>query len=137
MDYEILDHTADICVRVYGKSLADLLRNAARTMMQLITDIEKVNPSKEIEVKAKGETKEELLVHWLEEILFLHQAKKMVFRDFEAHLVSETEVQGKAFGENIDVEKHDIGLDIKAATYHNLKIEHESDKLKVDVVFDI
>ena len=137
MDYEILDHTADICVRVYGKSLDDLLRNAARTMMQLITDIEKVNPSQEIEVKAKGETKEELLVHWLDEILFFHQAKKMVFRDFEAHLVSETEIQGKAFGENIDADRHEIGLDIKAVTYHNLKIESSDDKLKVEIVFDI
>ncbi len=137
MDYEILDHTADICVRVYGKSLADLLRNTALAMMELITDREKINPSQEIEVKTRGETEEELLVHWLEEILFLHQAKKMVFRDFEAHFVSETEIQGKAFGENIDADRHEIGLDIKAATYHNLKIEHESDKLKVDVVFDI
>jgi protein archease len=137
MDYEILDHTADICVRIYGKSFDELLRNAARAMMELITDREKINPSQEIEVEAQGETEEELLVHWLEEILFLHQAKKMVFRDFQAHLVSETEIQGKAFGENIDLERHDLGLDIKAATYHNLKIEHVGDKLKVDVVFDI
>ena len=137
MDYEILNHTADICVRVYGKSFDDLLRNAARTMMELVTDREKVNPSQEIEVKAHGETEEELLIHWLEEILFIHQVKKMVFRDFEAHLVSKTEIQGKAFGESIDAEKHEIGLDIKAVTYHYLKIEYVADKLKVDVVFDI
>jgi SHS2 domain-containing protein len=137
MNYEILDHTADICVRVYGESFDDLLRNAARAMMDIITDREKVNPSQEIKIKAQGETKEELLVHWLDEILFIHQVKKMVLRDFEVHLVSETEVRGKAFGESIDAERHEIGLDIKAITYHNLKIEPSDDRLKVDIVFDI
>jgi SHS2 domain-containing protein len=136
MDYEILDHTADIWVRVYGKSLDDLLRNAALAMMELITDREKVNKSQEIEIKVQGETEEELLVHWLGEILFFHQAKKMVFHDFKVNL-SETEVEGKAFGESIDVERHEIGLDIKAVTYHNLKIEPLNDRLKVDIIFDI
>ncbi|MER3446769.1 MAG: hypothetical protein C4291_07970 [Candidatus Dadabacteria bacterium] len=137
MDYEILDHTADICVRVYGRSLDDLLRNAARAMMELITDREKVDPSQEIEFKARGETDEEILVHWLDEILFIHHVKKMVFRNFESHPVSKTEIQGKAIGENIDMERHEIRLDIKAATYHNLKIERVDDRLKVDIVFDI
>src|ERR1700752_3367118 len=123
MDYEIVDHTADICVRVYGKSFDELLRNAARAMMELITDREKVNPSQETEIKAQGETKEELLVHWLGEILFLHQVRKMVFQDFDVNLISETELEGKASGENIDMERHEIGLDIKAVTYHDLKIE--------------
>ena len=137
MDYEILDHTADICVRVYGKSFDELLRNAARAMMELITDREKVNPSQETEIKAQGETKEELLVHWLGEILFLHQVRKMVFQDFDVNLISETELEGKASGENIDMERHEIGLDIKAVTYHDLKIEPLDDRLKVDIVFDI
>jgi SHS2 domain-containing protein len=137
MDYEILDHTADICVRVYGKSFNDLLRNAARAMMELITDREKVEPSQGIEIKAQGETKEELLVHWLGEILFLHQVRKMVFRDFDVNLINETELEGKVFGESINMERHEIGLDIKAVTYHNLKIESLDNKLKVDIVFDI
>ncbi|MBI2487591.1 MAG: archease [Deltaproteobacteria bacterium] len=137
MNYEILDHTADVCVRVYGKSFDELLRNAAYAMMELITDREKIIPSQKIEIKTKGETKEELLVHWLGDILYLHQAKKMVFRDFEVHIISETQVKGKAFGEKIDLEKHELSSDIKAVTYHNLKIETLDNGLKVDIVFDI
>jgi len=137
MDYEILDHTADVCVRVYGKSIGEVLKNAACAMMDMVTDREKVNPVEEIEIEAQGETEEELLVHWLQEILYFHQAKKMVFRDFEVILLNETRVKGKAFGENIDLEKHELSSDIKAVTYHNLKIEPLDDRLKVDVVFDI
>jgi len=137
MDYEILDHTADACIRVYGKSFDELFENAARAMMELITDRERINPSQEIEIEVRGETKEELLVHWLQEILFLHEVKKMVFKDFRLNLISETHAKGKAIGEKIDIDKHELSFDIKAVTYHNLKIEPINDKLKVDIVFDV
>lgn len=137
MDYEILDHTADVCLRIYGKSFGELFENAARAMMELITDREKINPSQEIEIEVHGENIEELLVHWLQEILFLHEVKKMVFKDFRLNLISETHAKGKAIGEKIDIDKHELSFDIKAVTYHNLKIEPINDKLKVDIVFDI
>ena len=137
MDYEILDHTVDACIRVYGKSFDELFENAARAMMELITDRERINPSQEIEIEVRGETKEELLVHWLQEILFLHEVKKMVFKDFRLNLISETHAKGKAIGEKINIDKHELSFDIKAVTYHNLKIEPINDKLKVDIVFDV
>ena len=137
MDYEIINHTADVCLRVYGKSLDELFENAARAMMELITDREKINPSQEIEIEVRGETKEELLVHCLHEILFLHEVKKIVFKDFRLNLISETHAKGKAIGEKIDINKHELSFDIKAVTYHNLKIEPINDKLKVDIVFDV
>lgn len=137
MDYEILDHTADVCLRIYGKSFGELFENAARAMIELITDREKINPSQEIEIEVHGENIEELLVHWLQEILFLHEVKKMVFKDFRLNLISETHAKGKAIGEKIDIDKHELSFDIKAVTYHNLKIEPINDKLKVDIVFDI
>ncbi len=137
MDYEILDHTADVCLRIYGKSFGELFENAARAMTELITDREKINPSQEIEIEVHGENIEELLVHWLQEILFLHEVKKMVFKDFRLNLISETHAKGKAIGEKIDIDKHELSFDIKAVTYHNLKIEPINDKLKVDIVFDV
>ena len=137
MDYEILDHTADVCLRIYGKSFGELFENAARAMMELITDREKINPSQEIEIEVRGETKEELLVHCLQEILFLHEVKKIVFKDFRLNLISETHAKGKAIGEKIDINKHELSFDIKAVTYHNLKMEPINDKLKVDIVFDV
>jgi SHS2 domain-containing protein len=137
VDYEILDHTADVCLRIYGKSFGELFENAARAMMELITDREKINTSQEIEIEVHGENIEELLVHWLQEILFLHEVKKMVFKDFRLNLISETHAKGKAIGEKIDIDKHELSFDIKAVTYHNLKIEPINDRLKVDIVFDV
>lgn len=137
MDYEILDHTADVCLRIYGKSFGELFENAARAMMELITDREKINPSQEIEIEVHGENIEELLVHWLQEILFLQEVRKMIFKHFKLNLISKTHAKGKAIGEKIDINKHELHFDIKAVTYHNLKIEPINDKLKVDIVFDV
>ncbi|HEX3035560.1 MAG TPA: archease [Thermodesulfobacteriota bacterium] len=137
MDYEILDHTADVCLRVYGKSFDEILRNAARGMMDLITDREKVEPLEAIQVEAEGETREELLVHWLQEILYLHQVKKVFFHDFGINRLTETLVTGKAFGEKIDFEKHEVGSDVKGISYHNLRLETLGDRLKIDIIFDL
>jgi SHS2 domain-containing protein len=137
MDYEILEHTADVRIRVYGSSLGELFENAARAMIALITDVDKINPLHQIEIKVNGETVDELLVRWLQEILYIHEVKKLVFKNFKLNKIDETHVKGKAFGEKINLEKHELYSDIKAVPYHNLKIETINDKLKVDIVFDI
>ncbi len=137
VNYEILNHTADLCIRVYGDSLENLLVNAGKAMMDLITNRKIVRNSEEIPIKIHGETDEELLVNWLQEILYNHEVKKMVFKDFKVQLINKTFAKGKAYGETIDKERHELYSDIKAVTYHNLKIVTGKDKLRVDIVFDI
>ena len=137
LKYEIIDHTADVCIRVFGNSLEELFVASAKAMMEIITDVEKVNPSKGISIKAQGENYEELLVKWLQEILYLHEVKKMVFKDFEIKIENAARAVGKAYGEKIDVDRHELYSNIKAVTYHNLKIISSKDKYRVDIVFDI
>ncbi len=137
LKHKIIDHTADICVRVFGNSLEEIFVGSSKAMMEIITDVEKVNPSKEISIKAQGENYEELLVKWLQEILYLHEVKKMVFKDFEIKIENGTKAVGKAYGEKIDVDRHEFYSNIKAVTYHNLKIISSKDKYRVDIVFDI
>ena len=137
MTYKVIDHTADVCVRVSAKSLKDLLKNAAKAMMRIITNPEKVKPMKSIKMSVKGDNKEEVLVKWLQEILYKVEVKKMLFKDFEILDINDKYVSGKAYGENIDLKRHDLLHQIKAITHHNLKIKKAKDKLTVDIVFDI
>jgi SHS2 domain-containing protein len=137
LKYKIIDHTADICVRVFGNSLEEIFIGSAKAMMAIITDVEKVNPSREISIKARGENPEELLVKWLQEILYFHEVKKMVFKDFEIKIENGTRAVGKASGEKIDFDRHEFYSNIKAVTYHNLKITSSKSKYQVDIVFDI
>jgi SHS2 domain-containing protein len=137
LKYKVIDHTADICVRVFGNSLEEIFVGSSKAMMEIITDVERVNPSREILIRARGENYEELLVRWLQEILYLHEAKKMVFKDFEIKIENRTRAVGKAYGEKIDLDRHEFYSSIKAVTYHNLKIISSKDKYRVDIVFDI
>jgi protein archease len=137
LSYEVLEHTADVRVRVYGGSFADLLRNSALALMSLIAATEAVRPMSEIEFEIEGETKEEILVKMLGEIIYIHEVRKMVFSDVSLELTGGRKLRGRLFGEKIDPERHELELDVKAATYHNLKIQKVNDRFMAEIVFDI
>ena len=137
LKHKIIDHTADICVRVFGNSIEEIFIGSAKAMMEVITDVKKVIPSDEVSITAHGENWEELLVKWLQEILYVHEVEKMVFKDFKIKIENATRAVGKAYGEKIDIDRHEFFSIIKAVTYHNLKIISSKDKYRVDIVFDI
>lgn len=137
MSFEVLEHTADVGIRVHGGSLAELLKNAALALMSLITDRESVRPDEEIVFEVEAETGEELLVKMLSEILYLHEVGKMVFADAEIELTDGLKLRGRLRGEKTDTSRHELQLDIKAATYHNLKIERTNDRFMAEIIFDI
>jgi SHS2 domain-containing protein len=137
MSFEILEHTADIGVRVFGGDMAELLKNAALALMSLITVRESVRPAEEAAFEAEAETGEELLIKMLSEILYLHQARKMVFCEAEIELTDGYRLKAKLRGEKIDPDRHELQLDIKAATYHNLKIQKVGDRFMAEIIFDI
>lgn len=137
MSFEVLEHTADVGVRVYGGSFAELLKNAALALMSLIADRESVRPDEEVAFEAEAETGEELLIKMLSEILYLHEVRKMVFADADLELTDGYKLRGRLRGEKTDVSRHELLLDIKAATYHNLKIERVNDRFMAEIIFDI
>jgi SHS2 domain-containing protein len=137
MSFEVLEHTADVGVRVYGRNLAELLKNAALALLSLITERETVRPDEEIVFEVEAETGEELLVKMLSEILYLHEVRKMVFADAEIELTDGLKLRGRLRGEKTDTSRHELLLDIKAATYHNLKIERVNDRFMTEIIFDI
>lgn len=137
MSYEVLDHTADIKIRVKGGDLKELLENAARAMMEMTVSPETVNPVREIELSVSARTGEELLVRLLDEILYLGEVNKLVFCAISLTLDGRYRVSGVLAGESADARRHEYLNEIKGATYHNLKIEKSGDKLIAEIVFDI
>ena len=137
MSFEVLEHTADVGVRVYGGSFAELLKNAALALMSLIADRESVRPDEEVSFEAEAETGEELLIKMLSEILYLHEVRKMVFADADLELTDGYKLRGRLRGEKTDASRHELLQDIKAATYHNLKIERVNDRFMAEIIFDI
>jgi len=135
--YELIDHTADIGVKAYGKTLSEAFENAAKAMFDIITDKSEIESVGQYEIKLDADELEQLFVDWLSELLFLHSANNLVFNFFKVDLdEKDKKLSAKIFGEKLDIKKHKIGTEIKAVTYHMLEVKKKK-PYYVQVLFDI
>ncbi|UCD55066.1 MAG: archease [Candidatus Omnitrophota bacterium] len=135
--YEQIPHTADVAIRVYGKDLKELFINAAFGMFDIIADLEGLKSSVSIDVNLKAPSKEELLVSWLDELLYNFYTKGIIFFEFDISFLSEEQLMIKAYGRHIGENRNRLKTEIKAATYHDLNIKQSDKGCSVDIVFDV
>jgi len=135
--YEQIPHTADIALRVYGKDLRELFANAAYGMFDIIADLEGLKGSVEIDVDLKASSKEELLVSWLDELLFNFYTKGIIFFKFDVNFIGKDNLIAKVHGRHVGENRNRLKTEIKAATFHDLEIKESSEGLSVDIVFDV
>ena len=135
--YELIDHTADVGLKAYGKNLSEAFENAAKGMFDIITDNSEVESIGQYDVELEASDLEQLLVDWLSELLFLNSARNQVFGFFKVDLDEKNnKLNAKIFGEKFDLSKHKIGAEIKAVTYHMLEVKKKK-PFHVQVLFDI
>ena len=135
-DYELIDHTADVGVKAFGTDLSEAFAHAAKAMFDIITDSSNIESKGEYQIELSAEDLEQLLVDFLDELLFLQGAKNLVFGEFDV-IVNEKECSLRAMvsGEEFDTSKHKVGVEIKAVTYHMLEVDRERNR--VQVIFDV
>ena len=134
--YDIVEHTADIGIKAYGKNLSECFENAAVGMFDIISDTKRIKPVGEYEISLKSDTIEELLVDWLSKLLTISDINNVLFGKFAVSINEEKcKLNAKVYGENFDSERHTVGKEIKAVTYHILEVNKE--KGYVQVLFDI
>lgn len=134
MRYEEIEHTADVGIRAYGRTLDELFANAAEGMFSLIADLPAVKPVGEIEVRLTADDIPTLLLRWLTELLYVHETERLLFSSSDSKVVG-TSIVGHARGEPIDKRRHELKLAIKAVTRHRLTVDPE--KGIAEVIFDI
>jgi len=134
--FEIIEHTADIGIAAYGNDLKKAFANAAYALFSLMVDLKDVDDTLCREVKVTAESQEDLLVAWLNELLYLFEVENILFRRFRIGELTETRLKSRCYGELIDPARHKIKMGVKATTYHMLKIERRNG-FRVQVLFDI
>ena len=135
--YEFIDHTADILIKAFGNNLSECFENAAQAMFDIITDNSKIKSIGQYNVQIKSPDLEQLLVDWLSELLFLNSAKNLVFGDFKLKIDDKkSNLEAKIYGEKYNKKKHKNGIEIKAITYHMLKVNNKK-PYSIQVLFDI
>ena len=143
--YVFLDeYTADVAFIAYGKTLEEVFINAAKALMEIQTDLAKIEPRECIDVEIEGFDKEHLLKKWLEELLYYRDVKQMFFSKFDIRIEVQREsgeelyrLRGKICGECFDPDKHTSKVEVKAVSYHDMEIGRHNDKLYARVLVDI
>ena len=133
---------ADIAYEAYGKDLNELFENAAFVIFELSANLNTVESKKKLEISLEKDTLENLLYDFLSEILFLKDARYIVFKEIK---VSIKKVEGQnpyklnavLKGDSINPEKQQLENDIKAVTMHMFQIKKEGKGYKATVVLDI
>lgn len=136
-NYEVIEHTADIGIRVKAGELSLLFKEAALAMFDIIAEAQtpKSTTQKQINLKQEAGNLEELLVSWLNELLSLSATKELIFFDFKIEKLEDNSIEAIVFGR--DMRDYRVNVEIKAATYHGLKVWQEGDIWKAEVIFDV
>ncbi len=134
--YEILEHTADIGITAYADTISAAFENAAYGMYELMCDTNRVEPRERIDITLFAADTQGLLVDWLNELLFLTDARDLLFSRFVVAVEGST-LNAEAYGERFDPARHERREEIKACTYHLLDVERDESGYRATVVFDV
>ena len=135
--YKTFNHTADLGIEVYAKDQKQLFVNAGFSLFDLITDMHKVEAKTSLPLSVEGMNLEDLMVSWLSELLYFHQVEGYLFRHFAIHDMSEKAIKANVKGEKFDPYRHELIREIKAVTYHQIKVACENGTWISRIVFDI
>jgi SHS2 domain-containing protein len=139
--YEEIEHPSDIGLRFRGESLEELFANAGVGMFSLITQINRVENTRDIDIKLSSGSSsyEDLLILWLERLLYYFEVENFVFSRIKVLKVKSSGISAVLYGEKIDNTRHNILNSIKAPTYHMLSISKDSSRgiWEGTIIFDV
>ena len=131
---ELLEHTAEVKLRVRAPSFSALAAEAGRAVARLELGREPPPPDgsyRELDVRSRD--REALLVDWLNELVFLAETERWVATEFDVHSVTDTALQARVRGVPVD----EAPARIKAATFHGLEIRTVPGGLEAEIIFDV
>ena len=136
--YRLLDHAGDIALLVRAPSLSALYSAATRALFDVILDVGTVEPRDRVEVRIEDAADaEDLLVRYLSELLYLHDARDWLFREAEVREADASSLVADVTGERFDPVRHSIARQVKAVTDHDLMLSEDADGFTARLVLDL
>ena len=135
--YEMFEHTADLGLRVSAPDLDTLFAEAGQALFSaIVEELATVQALQPVSVDLAGTELAYLLFDWLNELLFQYESEHVLLSRFDVH-VSESGLQGTVWGEPLDPGRHELQHEVKAITYHQLRVERTPDGWLAEVIVDI
>ncbi|HPM81621.1 MAG TPA: archease [Candidatus Anammoximicrobium sp.] len=135
--FEVFDHTADIGLRIRAEDRSALFAEAARALFSLLVlNLDAVRTIEQRRYEIAGEQDDYLLFDWLSELLYTFETEHLLLSQFAVEL-GPTGLRATCRGEAIDRARHEMDHEIKAITYHGLKVEPDGNGWMAEMVLDI
>ena len=127
MSYKFLDHATDAIIEVTAKDLKEAFSVTADAVINLTLDQDKVEEKEEKEFSAQGKDLSYLLFSWLEEITFVLITEGFAIKriEFDIQKNEGYKIIAKAYGEPLDLHKHNFKVEIKAPTFYDMEIKED------------
>lgn len=135
--FRVLEHTADIGFEAFGSTRQEVFANAGRALQNIMVDLSSIVPREKLEIQVEGTDAGSLLVNWLSEILYRIDADGRLFHDFTVRTLGDRSLTAIALGESFDRARHQVKLQVKAITYHQLALDKTADGWRAQVYVDI
>jgi len=137
--YKVLEGIAraDVAYEIYGKSREELFANAAEAVTQTMVDVAMLKPVQRLKFKYQNSKLEELLLNFLNELIYLKDADHLLFSNYKIKITKHYHLNADLWGEKINPAKHHLRTDIKAVTRHKLAIIKSEDYYIAQIVLDI
>jgi protein archease len=135
MPYRFLEHTADVRIECVGATLAELFESAAQALYAVAYTRVEGEQECAYPIELSADTPEELMVRWLQELIYLMDVEHFAATQFDFDCANATALGGRMTGRICPVE--DRAEEIKAATYHGMRVEHCDGEWRAEVILDL
>jgi protein archease len=135
--YRITKHQTELAVRITGNSQADLFANSALALFDVMTDPTAIEIKERISLEVEGNDRDDLMVNWMRELLYLFQGSGYLLKEFKISQVKDTIVKAEVCGEKIDPDRHEIKQEIAAVAFHKSRMEKTGNQWIAQVIFEL
>ncbi|MFZ5955164.1 MAG: archease [Nanoarchaeota archaeon] len=135
--HKFIPHTADIKFHVQARTIEGAFLESAMVLKKIIIENKKTKNKKNKKIQIKGKDLESLLYNFLEEFLYLIDAKNFLFNEIKEIKIDEKNFKLTAVILGDDISNYKINNKVKAITYNDMIIKHEKDKWIIEAVLDI
>jgi protein archease len=137
MPYELIDHTADIGIYVSGSTIKDLFETAAIAMVEQIVDTKTLKGRNSQRLQVSGIDKTDLLINFLRELLSVWTIGEHLVKNVYINDIDNTYLTANITWDKFNPKTHEILTDIKAVTYHGIRVKQKNNTWQATIIFDV
>jgi len=136
-NYRITTRQNELAVRIVGNSQADLFANSGFALFEVMADIDKIEAAERLSLEVEGSDRDDLMVNWIRELLYLYQGSGYLLKEFKINEVKDTLVKAEVAGEKIDPDRHEIKQEIAAVAFHKSRMQKTGNQWIAQVIFEV